>query len=87
MIDDLAEVMYAMYEGDLDITINLPSRNMVEYRIYEPHQKFENYLSVFLHTSNQTKGYYADLTIQGIETNRINFYSVPDLLREWNKNS
>ena len=85
MMDEFVEIMYVLYESELDISIYTSHGSMIEYRVFKPFHNFEEYISIYVHKSNQTKGLYADHTsMTGDVSRQINLYEVPDTLKEWN---
>ena len=85
MMDEFVEIMYVLYESELDMSVYTSYGSMIEYRMFKPGSKFEEYISLFAFISNQTKGLYADYTFSNGEVqNNINLYQVPDTLKEWN---
>lgn len=84
MLDEFVELMYAYYESELDMSIYTMHGSMIEHRIFKPGTGFSEYMSVFIYVSNQTKGFYIDLTENGETKNRINTYTAPKIIEEWN---
>lgn len=82
--DSFVEIMQVVYRSELDVNIYTPSNTIIEYRVFKPYSKFEEYLSIYIHQSNQTRGLYVDHThLTGDVKSNINIYEVPNTLKKW----
>lgn len=84
MLDDFVELMYEYYNSELDMEIDTPHKNMIEYKIFKPCSNWQSYLLIYIFESNQTKGYYVDLVDGDNSKTRINTYDALKIIKEWN---